>query len=151
MNDLGITMDDISKNRMVIQGFSLESQRAISIIRLEFTMGDLSTSSIFHMIDSKTSYKLLLGHPWLHEHGIVASTLHQCLKYYRGGERKINGDVKPFTKAKSHFADSKFFEEDFTPTEMMILTISSTGKGDSKVVKDTPVAIEHNAAKPQQP
>jgi len=34
---------------------------------------------------------------------------------------------------------------------MMISTISSTGKGDPKVVKDTPVAIGHNAAKPQQP
>jgi len=49
--------------------------------------------------------------------------------YYCGGERKINGDLKPFTKAESHFVDSKFFE-DFTPKEMMISTISSTGKGD---------------------
>jgi len=71
----------------------------------------------------------------------VASTLHQCLEYYHGGERKINGDVKPFTKVESHFADFKFFEEDFTPDEMMIPTISSMGKGDLKVVKDTPTAI----------
>jgi len=151
MHDLGITTDDLSKSRMVIQGFSLESQRAIGTIRLELTLADLSTSSIFHVIDSKTSYKLLLGRPWLHEHGIVALTLRQCLKYYRGGERKINGDVKPFTKAESHFADSKFFEEDFTPKEMMISTISFTGKQDPKVVKDTSVAIGHNAAKSQQP
>jgi len=44
MNDLEITMDDLSKSRMVIQGFSLESQPVISMIRLELTMGDLSTS-----------------------------------------------------------------------------------------------------------
>jgi len=75
-------------------------------------MGDLSMSSIFYVIDSKTSYKLLLGHQWFHKHEIVASTLHQCLKYYCGGERKVHGDVRPFTKAESHFADSKFFEED---------------------------------------
>jgi len=121
------------------------------MIRLELTMGDLSTSSIFHMIDFKTSYKLLLGRPWLREHGIVASTLYQCLKYYRGGERKISGAVKPFTKAESHFADSKFFEEDFTPKAMMIPIISSTGKGNPKVVKDTPAAMGHDAAKQQQP
>ena len=100
MNDLGITVEELFKSRMVIQGFSLESQRAIGMIRLELMMGDLSTSSIFHVIDTKTSYKLLLGRPWLHEHGIVASTLHQCLKYYRGGERKINGDVRAFTRAE---------------------------------------------------
>jgi len=33
----------------------------------------------------------------------------------------------------------------------MISTISSTGKDDLKVVKDTPAAMGHNAAKPQQP
>jgi len=110
-------------------------------------MGDLSTSSIVHLIDSKISYKLLLRRLWLHEHGIVASTLHQCLKYYHGGKRKINGDVKSFTMTESHFADSKFFEEDFTPKEMMISTISSTGKGDSKVVKEAPMVMGHNGTK----
>jgi len=133
MNDLGITVEELSKSRMVIQGFSLDSQCAIGMIRLELIMGDLSTSSIFHVIDSKTSYKLLLGRPWLHEHGIVSSTLHQCLKYYRGGERKINGDARPFIKAESHFADAKFFEEVAAPKEMMISTIASTGE--SKVTK----------------
>ena len=94
---------------------------------------------------------LLIGRQWLHKHRIVGLILHQCLKYYRGGERKTNGDVKPFTKAELLFDDSKFFEEDFAPKEMMISTISSTGKGDLKVVKDTPTAIGHNAAKLQQP
>jgi len=68
-------------------------------------MGNLSMSSIFHVIDAKTSYKLFLGRPWLHEHEIVASTLHQCLKYHLGGKRKINGSVKPFTRVESDFAD----------------------------------------------
>jgi len=67
MNELGITVEELSKSRMVIQGFSLESQHAIGMICLEITMGDLSTSSIFQVIDSKTSYKLLLGCSWLHE------------------------------------------------------------------------------------
>jgi len=76
MNDLGIIVDDLSKSQMVIQGFSLGSQHAIGMIRLELTMGNLSTSSIFHVIDSKTSCKLFLGHPWLYEQGIMASMLH---------------------------------------------------------------------------
>jgi len=53
----------------------------------------------------------------------VASTLHQCLEYYRDGEKKINGDVKPFTKAESHFADAGFFEEGAAPKETMQSTI----------------------------
>jgi len=45
----------------MIQGFNLEGQHANGMIRVELLMGDLSTSSIFHVIDTKTSYKLLLG------------------------------------------------------------------------------------------
>ena len=82
MKKLRITVEELSKSRMVIQEFGLESQCAFGMIHLKLIMENLSTSSIFPVIDSKTSYKLLLGHPWLHEHGIVASIVHQCLKYY---------------------------------------------------------------------
>jgi len=109
--ELGITVAEFSNSQMVIQGFIQQTRRTIGTISLEITMGDLLTYLIFHVIYSKTSYKLLLGHPWPHEHGIVAFTLHQCLKYYRGGEKKINGDVKSFTKAKLHLTDSKFLKK----------------------------------------
>jgi len=87
------------------------------------------TFSIFHVIDTKTSYKLLLGWPRLHEPRIVASSLHQCLKDYRGRERKINGNVKPFIKAESHFAYARFFMEDDAPKKTMPSTITSSAKG----------------------
>ena len=108
------------------------------MIRVKLVMGDLPTSSIFHVIDAKTSYKLLLGRAWLHEHRIVASTLHQCLKYYRGGERKINGNVKPFTKAKSYFTYARFFEKDDAPKETMPSTITSMGRDIAKNVIQVP-------------
>ena len=104
------------------------------MICVKLVMGDLSTSSIFHVIDTKRSYKMLLGRPWLYEHGIVASTLHQCLKYYWGGERKINGSVKPFTRVESYFADARLFEKDNTPKETMPATITSTSRGSMKNV-----------------
>jgi len=78
---------------------------------------------------------------------MVASTLHQCLKYYYGGERNTNGDVRTFTKVESHFANAKFFKEGLAAKEMMISTISSAGKDDSKVTKDVQVATGHDGAK----
>ena len=62
---------------------------AIDMIHLKLTIGDLSMPLIFHAINYKTSYSLLLRCLWLYKHGIVASTFHQCLKYYRGGKRNI--------------------------------------------------------------
>ncbi|XP_074304433.1 uncharacterized protein LOC141639153 [Silene latifolia] len=129
MKELGNTVNELSSSRTVIHGFNLNGERAIGMIRVNLSMGDLSSETHFHVIKAKTSFKLLLGRPWKHENGVVASTLHQCLKYYRGGERKINGDAKPFTKANSFFADVKFFKENGTSSEFMPTTISSTGKG----------------------
>ncbi|KAK9688789.1 hypothetical protein RND81_09G011200 [Saponaria officinalis] len=128
MKELGITMDKLSSRQTMIHGFNLNGERALGIIRVNLTIDDLSSDTLLHIIDIKTSFKLLLGRPWKHENGVVASTLHQSLKYYRRGERKINGDVKPFTKAGSFFADAKIFEKNDISSEFLPVTISSTGK-----------------------
>ena len=60
------------------------------------------------------------------------------MKCYRGG--KINGNVKPFTKAESHFANARFFEGDDAPKEIMPSTITSTSKGVMKNVIQGPKA-----------
>ena len=104
MKRLGISTEELSKSRLVIQGFNQEGQRAIGIIRLDVIMEDLKTRPLFHVIDSKTSYNLLLGRPWLHENGIVSSILHQCFKYSDGKQvKKVIANLQPFTKVESHF------------------------------------------------
>ncbi|KAL2892784.1 Alpha-1 4-glucan:maltose-1-phosphate maltosyltransferase 1 [Bienertia sinuspersici] len=85
MMELRITMDELNHSRLMIQGFNLGGQLAIGMIRVDLTVVEMTSTMIFHVIDSKTSYKLLLGRPWMHKNGVVASTLHQCLKYYRNG------------------------------------------------------------------
>ncbi|XP_074313449.1 uncharacterized protein LOC141648620 [Silene latifolia] len=146
MVELGITMDELSSSRTIIHGFNLNGERAVGIIRVNLSMEDLSSDTLFHVIDAKTSFKLLLGRPWKHENGVVASTLHQCLKYYRGGERRINGDVKPFSKVDSFFADAKFFEESGTSSEFLPSTISSTGtRGKEKEAVNSPNTSSNDA------
>ncbi|KAK9755938.1 hypothetical protein RND81_01G060700 [Saponaria officinalis] len=127
MDELGITMDELYSSRTVIH------------------------ETLFHIMEGKSSFKLLLGRPWMHENGVVTSTLHQCLKYFRGGERRINGDAKSFTKAGSFFADAKFYKENGTSSEFMPTIISSTGKGGKtkkvvqRVEETTPTISINNA------
>ncbi|KAL0361088.1 UNVERIFIED_CONTAM: hypothetical protein Sradi_3793300 [Sesamum radiatum] len=78
MNELGITSEDLSRSRLTIQGFDQGTQRAVGMTRLDLTVGELKASTLFHIIDARTSYNLLLGRSWLHENGVVPSTLHQC-------------------------------------------------------------------------
>jgi len=81
----------------------------------------------------------------------VASTLHQCLKYYCDGVKKINGDVKPFVKIESHFADARFFEERAPFKEAMLACISSTGKrSDKDTYVKTNIGTNDNAKQRQQ-
>ena len=86
------------------------------------------------MYSTQDLLQVIAWWPWPHEHGIEGFTLHQCLKYYKDRERKINENVKPFTKAKSHFVDTRFFEEDYAPKEIMLSNITSMGNVRTKNV-----------------
>ena len=139
MNDLCITVKELSKSRTMTKGFNLEGQHVIDMICVELTIGDLSTSFIFYVINTRTSNKLLLRRLWLHEGESVAFTLHQWPKYYQGREKKIDGmSNHPFTRATSHFVDARFFKEGDAPKETMPSTISSTGKGGAKNALQAP-------------
>ncbi|KAA0031993.1 uncharacterized protein E5676_scaffold96G00810 [Cucumis melo var. makuwa] len=107
MRQLGILMDKLSNSKLVIQGFNQGSQRTIGMIRLELTIGDLKASALFYVIDSRTTYKLLLGHPWIYGNGVIALTLHQCFQFYQDGVKKVKADFNPFLEVKSHFTDAK--------------------------------------------
>ncbi|KAL0367221.1 UNVERIFIED_CONTAM: hypothetical protein Sradi_3612200 [Sesamum radiatum] len=77
---------------------------------MNLLMEDIFSTTLFHVIDAKTSYNMFLYRPWLHENGVVSSTWHQCFKYSRDGVvKKVLADDKPFTEAESHFADAKYY------------------------------------------
>ncbi|TYK06432.1 uncharacterized protein E5676_scaffold163G001350 [Cucumis melo var. makuwa] len=137
MNQLGISVEELSNSKLVIQGFNQGAQRAIGTVRLEIVIGDLQASTIFHVIDSRTTYKMLLGHPWIHENGIVTSTLHQCFKFYKQGIRKVDADSRPFTKAESHFADAKFYTKSEDVSEIIsteVLVTKGTFKNEKEMI-----------------
>ena len=83
-------------------------QQAISMICFELVIGELSSNMLFHVIDEKISYNV----PWIHENGVILSTLYQCFKFYREGVKKVEIDTKKFTEVKSYFANAKFYTKD---------------------------------------
>ncbi|KAL0317411.1 UNVERIFIED_CONTAM: hypothetical protein Sangu_2155400 [Sesamum angustifolium] len=113
LKELEIPINELSNSRLMIQAFNQDGQRVVGIIMMQLTMEDMVSSALFHVIDTKISYNMLLSRPWLHENAAVPSTWHQCFKYYRNGiVKKIFGDNKPFTEVESHFADAKYYIED---------------------------------------
>ncbi|KAL0307802.1 UNVERIFIED_CONTAM: hypothetical protein Sangu_3011500 [Sesamum angustifolium] len=127
----------------MIQGFNQGGQRVVGIIRMQLTMEDMVSSALFHVIDAKTSYNILLGRPWLHENAVVPSTWHQYFKYCRNGiVKKVLSDNKPFIETESHFADAKCYIEEankgkeiLPPEEPKSCIIKNTRKNDSSTLE----------------
>ena len=55
ISDLGMTVEELSRSRMMTQGFNLKGQRIINMICVELTIEDLSTPSIFNVINATNS------------------------------------------------------------------------------------------------
>ncbi|KAH0712097.1 hypothetical protein KY289_008056 [Solanum tuberosum] len=110
MKELGISTEDLTDSRLMIQGFNQGGQRSIGTVKIDLTIGELQSSVWLHVIDAKTSYNIFLGRPWVHEKKVIPSTYHQCLKYYEDGvAKRIIVDDNPFTEAEAHFANAKFY------------------------------------------
>jgi hypothetical protein len=89
MKEQGIPMDELFPSHLMIQSFNQGGQNTIGKIRLAIHMEDMKFNAFFHVIDAKTTYNMLLGRPWIHENGIISSTLHQCFKYCQDGGNKF--------------------------------------------------------------
>ena len=60
MRRLGLAMEELSHSHLVIQGFNQGGQRLIGTIHLELIIGELTSNVLFHIIDAKTTYNMLL-------------------------------------------------------------------------------------------
>lgn len=57
----------------------------MGLVWLNIATGPVEKRTKFHVMDIKTPFNLLLGRPWLHELGAVASTYHQKVKFLLHG------------------------------------------------------------------
>ncbi|XP_059284790.1 uncharacterized protein LOC132038083 [Lycium ferocissimum] len=112
MKELGITTEELSESRLMIQGFNQGGQRAIGAVKVDITIEDLQSSAWMHVIDAKTSYNMLLGRPWIHENKAVS--------------KKIVADDKPFAIEESHFVDAKFYLKNYIVREVKVDDITTT-------------------------
>ncbi|KAG9442418.1 hypothetical protein H6P81_018272 [Aristolochia fimbriata] len=101
MKNIGLSADDLSPSSLLIQGFNQEGQRTLGMTNLKLHIGDIVADTPLQVIDSRTSYNLLLGRPWLHSNGVVPSTLNQCFTYWENGEQKtVYADEKPIHRSR---------------------------------------------------
>jgi len=115
-----------------------------------FVAGYIKEQKVEHILVDGGSAINIMPKSTMHDLGITIKDLSKSWTMIQGfnlegqraigGERNINGNVKPFTKDESHFAGARFLEEDDTPKKIVPASITSTGKGTIEKVIQVPKA-----------
>lgn len=114
LRSLSLDIQHLGPDKLMVHGFNEKGQKTIGSFVLPFQFGELCTEAKFNILDADTSFKALLGRPWLHENGLVPSTMHQCMKYLKDGEEfRISGDIQPFAVHEVKIDDDA---KDFIPS-----------------------------------
>ena len=90
---LGIEMKDLTPSDQIVKAYDSTRREVLGTATMEVDIGPVTVTASFQVIDVPTSFNLLLGRPWIHQHKAVPSSLHQKVKFpYEGKIIKIKGD-----------------------------------------------------------
>ena len=97
---------------MEITGFGGAVESTEEYVQLALRVGPIVALTRFHVINSKVSYHILLGRPWLHKHCLIPSTYHQCVKG-RLNRRpiRIPANLNPLSQGEINFVETMFYDE----------------------------------------
>ncbi|XP_056683033.1 uncharacterized protein [Spinacia oleracea] len=82
---LGLGNDDFQTSTQGVRAYDNSRRPVLGKINLSIQTGPVARTTEFQIIDIKPTFNLLLGRPWLHDLGGVASTLHQMVKLNHNG------------------------------------------------------------------
>ena len=95
-----------------IIGFGRSAESTKGYVQLALKVGPIVALSKFHAINSKVSYHVLLGRPWLHKHRLIPSTYHQYAKGRLNGRLvRIPANYNPFSQGEVTFVETMFYDE----------------------------------------
>ncbi|XP_050908094.1 uncharacterized protein LOC127121688 [Lathyrus oleraceus] len=67
---------DAKPHDMVLSNYKGKVGSTLGVIQVELTVGTVSKSIIFMIVETKVNYNLLLGREWIHGVGVVPSSDH---------------------------------------------------------------------------
>lgn len=74
---MGKTDEYLRPYNMVLSNYDGKTNNILGVTQVDLSVGSTSRPTLFMVIKSNANYNLLLGCEWIHEIGVVPSTLHQ--------------------------------------------------------------------------
>ncbi|KAK1691710.1 hypothetical protein QYE76_008407 [Lolium multiflorum] len=86
---LGRSSSDLIKTNVTLSDFNGQASDAQGVLNVDLTVGKKTVPTTFFIVDSKSSYVVLLGRDWIHAKCCIPSTMHQCLIQWDGDEVEV--------------------------------------------------------------
>jgi hypothetical protein len=89
LHRLGRSTGDLIKTNVTLSDFNSQTSEAQGVLSVDLTMGSKTVPTSFFIINSKSTYTVLLGKDWIHANCYFSSMMHQCLIQWDGDEVEL--------------------------------------------------------------
>jgi predicted aspartyl protease len=79
LHQLGHSAEDLIKTNVALSDFNGQASEAQCVLNVDLTVGGETVPTSFFIINSKSTYTVLLGRDWIHANCCIPSMMHQCL------------------------------------------------------------------------
>ena len=86
---LGRSNSDLIKTNVTLSDFNGQASETQGVPNVDLTVGRKTIPTSFFIVDSKSTYAVLLGRDWIHANCCIPSTMHQCLIQWDGDEVEV--------------------------------------------------------------
>ena len=81
LDHLGIVENKVTKHRFACAAYDKSLREAVGTIQLNITIGPVTSTTMVIEMEEELVEPLILGRSWMAEIGVVASPVHQLLKF----------------------------------------------------------------------
>jgi hypothetical protein len=89
LRHLGRSAGDLIKTNITLSDFNGQTSEAQGVLSVDLTIGNKTVLTSFFIINSKSTYNILVGRDWIHANCCIPSTMHQCLIQWDGDEVEV--------------------------------------------------------------
>jgi hypothetical protein len=89
LHRLGRSTGDLIKTNVTLSDFNGQTSEAQGFLSVVLTIGNKTVPTSFFVVNSKSTYNVLLGRDWIHTNCCIPSTMHQCLIQWDGDEVEV--------------------------------------------------------------
>ena len=82
---LGFSLTNFGNSSQIVKAYDGTQRTVMGTLNTHVMIGLVKYSILFQILRIQSFFNLLLGHPWIHEAGVIPSSLHQKVKFIHEG------------------------------------------------------------------